>query len=300
MEVHTIDHQFGGKPHCIASFLVESGRELALIESGPSSTLENVLDGIRKAGFDPAEVKKVLVTHVHLDHAGAAGWWASQGAQVYVHPSGAKHLVDPSRLIEGARMVYGDRLETLWGEILPIPKEQVTALADCESIKIGNATITAWDTPGHAYHHHAFVLDDGVVFAGDVAGVRLPGQKFISPTTAPSQFNPEPYIKSIRRLREAQFDWLTLTHYGSHSDADDHLARYEEIVTEVAELIGNRLKAGETGQQLLDAFANWNNARAEADGANALTLAQYENANPTPMCVEGVELFWKKQLAAKD
>ena len=104
MEIRTIDHHFGGKPHCIASFLVQSGHDLALIETGPSSTLDNVLEGIKAHGYDPDEITQVFVTHVHLDHAGAAGWWAKQGAQVYCHPSGAKHLVDPSRLIEGARM----------------------------------------------------------------------------------------------------------------------------------------------------------------------------------------------------
>lgn len=298
MEIHTIDHHFRGQPHGIASFLIQSGRELALIETGPSSTLETVLKGIRAHGFDPDEITKVFVTHVHLDHAGAAGWWASQGARIYVHPSGAPHLADPSKLIEGARIVYGDQLEELWGEILPVPESQLTVLADCETVKVGNATIEAWDTPGHAWHHHAFLLDDGVVFAGDVAGVRLPHQKFISPTTAPSQFKPEPYVKSIRRLREAKFDWLTLTHYGSHGDADDHLARYEEIVTEASELIGNRMKAGETGRQLLEAFADWNNGRAEAEGVDAETLTLYENANPTQMCVDGIEHFWKKQLKA--
>ncbi|MEM7012416.1 MAG: MBL fold metallo-hydrolase [Verrucomicrobiota bacterium] len=296
MEIRTIDHHFGGKPHCIASFLIQSGTELALIETGPSSTLESVLQGIRKQGYDPDDIKKVFVTHVHLDHAGSAGWWAKQGAQIFCHPSGAKHLVDPSRLLEGARMVYGDQLESLWGDVLPIPKDQVTILSDRETVKVGSATIEAWDTPGHAYHHHAFVCDDGVVFAGDVAGVRLPNQKFISPATAPSQFNPEPYIQSIRRLREAQFDWLTLTHYGTHGDADDHLLRYEEIIHEVSELIGDRMKAGDSDQQLLEAFQDWNLSRAGADGASAEVLKQYEQANPTGMCVDGIALYWKKQM----
>lgn len=297
MEIHTIDHHFRGQPHCIASFLIESGGEVALIETGASSSLETALEGIRAHGVDPDAIKKVLVTHVHLDHAGAAGWWASRGAQVFVHPSGAKHLIDPSKLIEGARLVYGGALDSLWGEVLPIPAGQVTALEDGGVVKVGDLVIEAWDTPGHAFHHHAFVCD-GVCFAGDVAGVRLPGETFISPTTAPSQFHPESYLKSIRRLREANFDRLMLTHFGSVEDAGEHLTRYEEIVIEVAALLEKPMRAGASREEMIAIFEAWNESRAEADGIGPEMLARYETANPADMCTDGVALYWKKQLAS--
>ena len=133
MQVHTIDLKFQDVEGVIAAFLIESDGELALIESGPGSTLEVLKAGIENLGFSPDEVKKVLVTHIHLDHAGAAGWWASQGATVYVHHRGARHLNDPSRLMESARMIYQERMDDLWGEMLPIPEDQLVALQDGSS-----------------------------------------------------------------------------------------------------------------------------------------------------------------------
>ncbi len=294
MQIHTIDLNFRGQSQCIAAFLLECGSHLALIETGPESTAENLEAGIRKLGFQPADVRKVLVTHVHLDHAGAAGWWAQQGAQIYVHERGARHLVDPSKLITGARMVYGDQLEALWGEVRPIPQAQVTALSDGDTVEVGATTIRAWDTPGHARHHHAFVVD-GVAFTGDVAGVRLPGQTYISPATAPSQFEPEPYVASIRRLAEAKFDALYLTHFGEVRDVTQHLERYEPVIRDAAELVRERMKTGASREDLVQALTDFNRARAEAENVDETTWCRCENANPTDMCADGIALYWQRQ-----
>ncbi|MEM1295044.1 MAG: MBL fold metallo-hydrolase [Verrucomicrobiota bacterium] len=294
MKIHTIDLQFRGKPQSIASFLVDSGGELALIETGPTSTIDRLTAGIGDLGFDPDDVGKVLVTHIHLDHAGAAGWWGAKGAQVFVHHRGARHLVDPSKLIEGARMVYGDQLESLWGEVKPIPDAQVTALGDGDKIEVGETEFSAWDTPGHARHHHVFVAE-GVGFAGDIAGVRLPGQTYISPTTAPSQFEPEPYLKSMRRVADADLERLYLTHFGEITDISDHFARYEEIILEVADLIQAKRKSGATRDEMIDAFVAFNTERAVKEGVDAATLQEYENANPSDMCVDGIDLYWRRQ-----
>lgn len=160
MRIHTLDLHFIGIPGVIAAFLIESGGEYALIETGPGSTLETLRAEIRAVGVDESAIKKVFVTHIHLDHAGAAGWFAQQGATVYCHPNAARHLIDPSKLIESARMVYGHLMDKLWGEMLPIPAERVVALKDKESVLLGEIQIIAWDTPGHARHHHAFIIGD--------------------------------------------------------------------------------------------------------------------------------------------
>lgn len=117
MRITTLDLLFRGTPGLIASYLVESGGEVALIETGPGSTLPRLREAIRAAGVDEAAIKKVFVTHIHLDHAGAAGWFAQNGATIYCHPSAARHLVDPSKLMDSARQVYGDQMDTLWGEM---------------------------------------------------------------------------------------------------------------------------------------------------------------------------------------
>jgi glyoxylase-like metal-dependent hydrolase (beta-lactamase superfamily II) len=174
MHVHPIDLKFRDITHAIAAYLVESDGELALVETGPSTCLAALDEGICRLGYEPSSVGKVIVTHIHLDHAGAAGHWAARGAHVFVHERGARHLVDPSRLIEGARAVYGDRLETLWGEILPVPETQLTALREGDEVAIGPTRFAVWDAPGHARHHLMFV-GHGSAFTGDNAGVRLPG-----------------------------------------------------------------------------------------------------------------------------
>lgn len=148
MRIHTLDLRFQGIPGLIASYLIESGGEYALIETGPGSTLETLSAAIRALGVDESAIKKVFVTHIHLDHAGAAGWFAQRGAIVYCHPNAARHLVDPSKLIDSARMVYGDLMDKLWGDMLPAPADRVIALQDMESVRLGEIEIIAWDTPG--------------------------------------------------------------------------------------------------------------------------------------------------------
>src|SRR5216117_2036965 len=113
MRLHTLDLRFQGQPQIIAAYLVECGKELALVETGPGSALPVVLEGIRALGFSPDAVKHVFVTHIHLDHAGAAGWWAQQGATVFAHPKATPHLIDPSKLIDSAKRIYADRMNTL-------------------------------------------------------------------------------------------------------------------------------------------------------------------------------------------
>lgn len=294
MNIHTIDLQFRGKPQSIAAFLVESEGELALVETGPTSTIDSLTAGIRQLGFDPEDIRKVLVTHIHLDHAGAAGWWGAKGAQIFVHQRGARHLIDPSKLVEGARVVYGDLLETLWGEVKPIPEGQVTPLNDGDKVRVGGTEFQAWDTPGHARHHHVFVAD-GIGFAGDVAGVRLPGQTFISPTTAPSQFEPGPYRESMHRVVAAKLDRLYLTHFGEITDISDHFSRYEQIILDASQLIQAKRTEGANRDEMLKAFVAFNQQRASEEGVDAATLQEYENANPSDMCVDGIDLYWKRQ-----
>lgn len=293
MNIHTLDLLFQGLPQSIASYLIESDGELALVETGPTSTLDALLYGIRKLGFDPKDIRKVLVTHVHLDHAGSAGWWAAQGARVFVHERGAKHLIDPSKLIHGARMVYGDQLESLWGEVRPVPEERVTPLGDGDTVTIGRMTLTARDTPGHAYHHHTYAAHS-IAFTGDVAGVRLPGSDYISPTTAPSQFDPEAYLKSIDGLRKARFSRLYLTHFGPVEDVDSHWDRYASIIQGVAGLVEAHRRNGASRDEIVEAFTAYNHTRALRDGCNEEIWQRYENANPSPMSADGVRLYGEK------
>jgi glyoxylase-like metal-dependent hydrolase (beta-lactamase superfamily II) len=276
---------------------VECGDELALIETGPGSTLDTLRQGIHHLGFSPEAINHVFVTHIHLDHAGAAGWWAQHGAQIYCHPNAARHLIDPAKLIESARMVYGASMERLWGEMLPAPPEQVTILQDGESAEVGGFKIQAWDTPGHARHHHAFSIDD-ICFTGDVAGLRLEYSPYTSVTAAPPQFDPVAYIASVDRLKAANFSKLYLTHFGEIADAAEHLSDYRQRIEEVYNNVRSWVTSGcdeaEIRQRYRDAE---HQAAARASMCDAL-WQRYEAGNSTAMSADGVRLYVEKSASA--
>ena len=290
MKVHTLDLMFQDAAGVIAAYLVESGGEVALIETGPGSTLHALCAGIATAGFRLEQVKKVFVTHVHLDHAGAAGWWAGQGAKVYCHPRAHRHLIDPGRLIGSAKQVYGEAFDALWGEMVPAPEEQVQALQDGESVPLGNETVTAHETSGHARHHHAFAVGN-VCFTGDVAGVRLGGSSYQSVAAAPPQFELDAYLNSVHKLKGFGFQRLYLTHFGGWDDVEAHLNGYERRLRQVADDAVRSLACGETEGEWRNRFSQNEQGRAFAQGCAPAEWDTYQLANGTAMCADGLRLW---------
>lgn len=223
--VTRIDHGWGG-PGFIASYLLEDGGELALVEAGPASTLDALLAGIRAAGHDPADLSHVLLTHIHLDHAAAAGQLAriAPRAVVHVHPLGAPHLADPSRLLASAARLYGDRMDALWGTMLSVPAERIRTPEDGEAMRVGGRSLVALETPGHAIHHFAFHDPDaGLVFTGDVGGIRLARAPHVRPPTPPPEVDTPAWLASIARLRALEPRMLLPTHFGGIDDVAWHL-----------------------------------------------------------------------------
>ena len=209
-----IDTKMHGFKGVTGVFLIK-GNKTALIETGPKNRIETVLEGLSAAGVDRLDV--IAVTHIHLDHAGAAGTLAARfpEARVFVHEVGAPHLVDPSKLWSSASRIYGEHMEALWGGIDPIPEDRITVLNDGDKIDLGDRSLQAVETPGHAYHHHAY-LDDhtGTVFTGDALGVRLPDVGVVRPATPPPEFHLEKTIASIARIAALEPAQLCLTHFG--------------------------------------------------------------------------------------
>ena len=195
-----LDLRFQGAERVIASFLLDSGEGPVLVETGPESCYPRLVEALRAEGVAPEEVRHVFVTHIHLDHAGAAWRLAELGATVYVHPRGAPHLVDPSRLLASAERIYGDQLKALWCEVRGSPEVRVRLLADGEVVALGGLEVQAVETPGHASHHHAYRVGD-LVFTGDVAGVRIAPGPVLPPTPPPdihlgSLLGPPPLLKA--------------------------------------------------------------------------------------------------------
>jgi glyoxylase-like metal-dependent hydrolase (beta-lactamase superfamily II) len=291
MEPIIIDLHFRGTPGVIASYLVPHAGGAVLIESGPGSSQAALLRGLAAHGYSPADVTDLFVTHTHLDHAGAAGWLARQGAAVHVHPVGLPHLADPSRLLASAGQIYGDEMDALWGEMLPVPTDRLVPVEDRSVTRIGGLEILALDTPGHASHHHAYLIDD-VCFSGDIGGVRLAGPPHIVLPMPPPEFQLEKWIASCERLKQAGAGRIAPTHFGVYPDAAAHLDLLSETLSETAAWLEETMPAQEG--ELETAVAGWLEGRALAAGLSPADHARYEVANPSHTSAWGIARYWKK------
>jgi glyoxylase-like metal-dependent hydrolase (beta-lactamase superfamily II) len=292
--VHRVDLGWMGLPGQVAAYLFDGGDAFAVVESGPGSTLETLLAAIREVGRDPAEITHVFVTHVHLDHAGGAGALLriAPGAKLYAHPHGARHLVDPSRLLASAGQLYGEMMDQLWGEMIPVPAERLVVLQDGEEVRVGSRRLRAVATPGHAWHHHAYHDPDaGLVFTGDVGGIRLEGLKYVCAPTPPPDIDIDAWRESLRRLRALNASRLLPTHFGGSADVEWHLGDLDARLAATAAWVKERVAAGAG----IDALTDEVRARAEAEilaatGRPDAVLA-YERAVPYPMMAAGL-LRW--------
>jgi glyoxylase-like metal-dependent hydrolase (beta-lactamase superfamily II) len=245
--VWAIDLGFQGWDQVIYAYLLASPDELALIETGPASTLPALRAGIRAAGFDPAQLTKILVSHIHLDHSGGAGAIVREQpeVEVFVHPVGAPHLIDPARLVNSAGRLYGDRMDELWGEIVPVPQDRVVPLSDGETVEAAGHVLSVLFTPGHASHHVAYWdPDHGDVFTGDVGGVRMPRADYALPPAPPPDLAPDDWVLSVERLRQAGPSRLFLTHGGPFDDVADHLEQLMPNLDEVEAICRTAMQSG--------------------------------------------------------
>ena len=239
-----IDTKMHGFEGITGAFLL-TDEATALVETGPKSSVTNVIEGLEKAGVE--RLDWIVLTHIHLDHAGAAGTLAQRypEAKVAVHPVGAPHLVDPSKLWSSASRIYGADMERLWGGIDPLDADRVVEIGDGETIELGSSTtLRAIETPGHAWHHHAYLEEaSGIIFTGDALGVSPRGISGFRPATPPPEFKLEVALESIRKLRDSGARELWLTHFGpvdsgiaeACSEAAAVLERWAEWVQQARE-----------------------------------------------------------------
>jgi glyoxylase-like metal-dependent hydrolase (beta-lactamase superfamily II) len=243
-----IDTLLGGWQRVTAGYLIE-GPAPVLIETGSQTSVPALLAALDELGVGSGDLAGVAVTHIHLDHAGGVGDVARAfpHATVYVHEKGARHLVDPSRLVSSAAMVYGDLLDSLYGRLDPTPAERVHVLEDGEDIEIGpGRVLTTVDSPGHAKHHLA--LHDshsGILFAGDALGVRLPDVGVLRPATPPADFDLDQAVASMHKFAARRPSGLALAHYGLLSDTGQLLAEAEDELRRWAGIAERAWRAGE-------------------------------------------------------
>ena len=294
-EVHTLDLHFQGFPQTIAAFVVPYATGAVLIETGPGSTVPRLQSELARVGLKPQDISDVLVTHIHLDHAGAAGWMAQHGANVHVHLLGAPHLIDPARLLASATRIYGDDMDRLWGDFLPVPGDQLFVVRDGDTINIGELRFEVLQTQGHASHHHAYLLDD-ICFCGDVGGVRIPGPMFIRLPTPPPEFMPDLWLKSISRIRAVHPKRVALTHFGVYDDSQVHLNLLETVFAEFNLWIANSTSDNPDQQTLQIRNQQRERDRLEGLGLTAAQIELYETVNSSVASADGVYRYWKKYL----
>jgi glyoxylase-like metal-dependent hydrolase (beta-lactamase superfamily II) len=291
----TLDLKFQGRPQAIAAYLIRSRDAVVLIESGPGSTLAGLEAGLAREGLTARDVTHVLLTHIHLDHGGAAGWLARQGAEIYVHPVGAPHMINPDKLIASATMIYGDRMQTLWGEFLPVPKEKLNVPKDEEEIAIGELLFVPINTPGHAEHHYVYLFED-TCFSGDVGGVRIPGYQYMRIPMVPPELHLERWHDSMKRLRREKFARIAPTHFGIYDDPEWQLREVEKGLDDAERWLEEVMSEDKTPpiEALRQSFTEWMTEQAAEMGLSEDVLVAYSLANPPGMSADGLLRYWKK------
>lgn len=274
-----IDLLFGGAEHAIGVYLVDTDDGPALFDCGPTSTLGALEAGLAAHGVALTDVRHLLLSHIHLDHAGAAGPLVRRhpGLTVWVSEIGRPHLVDPSRLERSARRLYGDLFDPLWGELAPVPEENV---------RVATGDVLGWGTfptPGHAVHHVSYERE-GTVLVGDAAGVRMPGAEYVLPVSPPPDIDVEGWHATVAAIRARDPQRLALIHFGVHEDVGAHLDRLEAELDRWAERVGSGMEQEE--------FV----ATARADAGADADL--YDRVAPLWQSWQGMRRYWEKKREA--
>ncbi len=296
-DVKILDLHFLGLEKTISAFLIMTNAGPVLIETGPHSALESLKKALAEHGVAPEDIKQVFLTHIHLDHAGAAWYFASLGATIYVHPLGIKHLADPSRLMESARRIYQDKMDYLWGQMHPIASNKLKEVSDQHTIDIGDVSIKALHTPGHAIHHIAWQIDD-FLFSGDVAGVKIETGPVVPPCPPPD-INIESWKESILKIKQAGVSRLYLTHFGAIDHVENHLSDLELVLDQWAAWIKGKMDEGMEANEMTPMFQKFVADGLKSLGSTESQIAQYEAANPAWMSVAGLIRYWNKRQGIK-
>lgn len=211
-----------------------------------------------------------------------------------MHHFGAKHLINPEKLISSATRIYGDQMDSLWGELLPAPAEKVVELFDGDRIEAAGLTFEAIETPGHARHHHVIRLEN-MAFTGDAAGMRLGNRPLLDIPAPPPEFDLEAWQASIDKLLGFGFDTIYATHFGAVHDVPSHLQAIKQLVAESAQFVRQKMMDGVRREELIEQYASWNHGRAYALGLSDESIRKYEIANPLYMSVDGMMRYWQKK-----
>lgn len=296
MNADYIDLLFKGSPRVVATAVLQGPDGVTLVDPGPTSCLPALEAGLKERGLTLRDVRNLLLTHIHLDHAGATGTIVERvtGIRVYVHERGAPHMIDPEKLLSSATRLYGDQMDTLWGAFLPVPASNVTALSGEERLQMAGTSLRVAYTPGHAKHHVCFFDEHaGMAFVGDTGGIRVVGDYLLAPTPPPD-IDIEAWQKSIDIIDAWQPVSLFLTHFGPVTPARAHLSRFRTTLTAQAEAVRQSLKAGGSEDERIRAFVDHMRKDARANLPEREAKAT-ELAAPFDQLWRGLARYWEKK-----
>jgi glyoxylase-like metal-dependent hydrolase (beta-lactamase superfamily II) len=252
-----LDLNWMGRPRSIGAVFLESGGHHAILDPGPASTLETLRAQLLARGLSVSDLEAILLTHIHLDHAGATGSLLRENPnlRIFVHSKGAAHLVDPSKLLASAGRLWGDDLARLFGETLGVPEQNIKILEGGETLSVGTRKFEVIYTPGHASHHVTYLDEqDGVAFAGDTAGIRIANGPYIMPATPPPDIDLAIWDQSFAAILDRQPSKLFVTHFGYAENPAKHIADFRERLHLWADITENALRSTSELEVALQSF----------------------------------------------
>ncbi len=284
MSPDPIDLRYQGADRVIGCYLVETPEGLALFDCGPTSCLDELEAGLRGRGVELADVRHLLLSHIHLDHAGAAGVLVRKHPGLLVHVSdiGAPHLVDPSKLEASARRLYGDAFDGLWGELAPVPAENVRVTSGRV------AGLECFATPGHARHHVCYLDVDGTLYAGDAAGVRIHPEPVVLPPTPPPDYDLDQWLRTLDEIERRAPKQLALIHFGAFGDVARHLDELRGRLHNWTSWVEPGIPEDEFSRRVREGLRD--EGRADVD--------LYERAMPFWQSFAGLRRYWEKRREA--
>lgn len=297
-----LDLEYLGASNLIACGVIKTEAGLLLVDPGPTTSLDRLRHRLGEHGYALADVHALLLTHIHLDHAGATGSIVAlqPSMQVYVHSIGARHLIRPERLLASAQRLYGEMMEPLWGTFLPVPEANVHDLSGGETLEIGGREVEVAYTPGHAIHHVSY-LDraSGTAFIGDVGGMRVTGVDYVIPVTPPPDVDLEAWHESLNLVRNWLPERLFVTHFGPSDEVDAHLSTMGRRLDAWAE----EVKQAVEGEQDRNAAAVAFNEEKMAVLRRTLPpemLPAYEQFGSPQTSWHGLARYWRKKLERRN
>jgi len=299
-KITTLDDNWMGRPRSIGTALLESDGHRAIVDPGPGSTLDTLKKELRAQGASVSELDAILLTHIHLDHAGATGALVKENPKlaVYVHRLGAPHMIDPSKLLASAARLWPDTLQQLFGEAVPVPEENLRILEGGETILLGSRKIAVAYTPGHASHHVSYFEDaEGVAFVGDTAGIKIEGHSYAMPATPPPDIDLKIWDGSLAAILERKPRRLFLTHFGFSDNPAAQLAQFRERLHCWMEMTERILQSASSDEAAMESFMA--SARAEiAQNLPAEDVEQYIQTAGLNLSFLGLARHARKRVQA--